>query len=76
MSNQYEFLTRWRVEGTCGEVADVLSDALDLPRWWPSVYLHVEELTPADANGLGRRVRLHTKGWLPYTLIWEFVLVE
>ena len=22
-------------------------------------------------DGLGRRVRLHTKGWLPYTLHWE-----
>ena len=76
MSNQYAFLTHWRVEGTCGEVADVLGDALDLPRWWPSVYLRVEELRPADANGLGRRVRLHTKGWLPYTLTWEFELVE
>ena len=36
MSNQYEFLTRWRVEGTCGEVADILGDPLALPRWWPS----------------------------------------
>src|SRR3954470_3520648 len=76
MSNQYEFLTRWRVEGTCGEVADVLGDPLELPRWWPSVYLHVEELRPPDAGGLGRRVRLHTKGWLPYRLTWEFELVE
>ena len=76
MSNQYEFLTRWRVEGTCGEVADILGDPLELPRWWPSVYLHVAELRPADANGLGRRVRLHTKGWLPYTLTWEFEIVE
>ncbi len=36
----------------------------------------VEELRPPDANGLGRRVRLHTKGWLPYTLTWEFEIVE
>jgi len=76
MSNQYEFVTRWRVEGTCGEVADILGDPLELPRWWPSVYLQVEELRPADANGLGRRVRLHTKGRLPYTLTWEFEIVE
>ena len=76
MSNQYEFLTHWRVEGTCGEVADVLGDPLDLPRWWPSVYLAVEELRPADTSGLGRRVRLHTKGWLPYTLTWDFETVE
>jgi hypothetical protein len=76
MSNQYAFLTRWRVEGTCGEVADILSDPLDLPRWWPAVYLGVEELAAGDANGLGRRIRLHTKGWLPYTLTWEFTIVE
>jgi hypothetical protein len=74
--NEYHFLSQWRVEGTCGEVADVLGDPLALPRWWPSVYLDVQELRPPDANGVGRRVRLHTKGWLPYTLKWEFVVAE
>jgi hypothetical protein len=75
-SNEYHFLTNWRVEGTCGEVADVLGDPLSLARWWPSVYLDVHELRPADADGVGRRVRLHTRGWLPYTLKWEFEVVE
>ena len=75
-SHEYHFITRWRVEGTCGEVADVLGDPLELPRWWPSVYLSVEELEPPGSDGLGRRLRLHTKGWLPYTLSWEFVVVE
>ena len=72
MNNDYHFISRWRVEGTCGEVADILGDPLALPRWWPSVYLRVDELRPPDARGLGRRVRLGTKGWLPYTLEWEF----
>ncbi|HEY7287257.1 MAG TPA: SRPBCC family protein [Vicinamibacterales bacterium] len=76
MSNTYHFVTRWRVEGTCGEVADVLGDPLALPRWWPSVYLSVTEIRPPDANGLGRRVALLTKGWLPYTIAWEFEVVE
>jgi hypothetical protein len=71
-SNDYHFVTRWRVEGTCGEVADVLGDPLALARWWPSVYLEVDELEPPDEHGLGRRVRLRTKGWLPYTIRWEF----
>jgi hypothetical protein len=75
-SHQYEFLSRWRVEGTCGEIADILGDAPALARWWPSVYLNVEELQPPDAHGIGRRVRLHTKGWLPYTITWEFEIVE
>ena len=75
-ANEYHFITHWRVEGTCGEIADVLGDPLGLTRWWPAVYLAVEEIRPPDARGLGRRVRLHTKGWLPYTLKWEFEVVE
>jgi hypothetical protein len=74
--NEYAFLSRWRVEGTCGEVADILGEPLALARWWPAVYLRVDELRPADAHGLGQRVRFHTKGWLPYTLTWESEVVE
>jgi hypothetical protein len=107
VSNAYHFISQWRVEGTCGEVADVLGDPLSLRRWWPSVYLDVWEVRPPDAerprperggganrgdavapresergwgpessNRSGRRVKLHTKGWLPYTLQWEFEVVE
>jgi polyketide cyclase/dehydrase/lipid transport protein len=75
-SNRYEFITHWRVEGTCGEVADVLGDPQGLPRWWPSVYLDLEEIRPPDERGLGHRVRVRTKGWLPYTIRWEFEVVE
>ena len=77
--NEYHFISHWRVEGTCGEVADVLGEPLALPRWWPSVYLDVWELRPPINNvgsGVGRRVKLHTKGWLPYTLRWQFEVVE
>jgi|SRR4051794_33083948 hypothetical protein len=75
-ANQYHFVTRWETEGTCGEIADVLGDPLALPRWWPSVYLDAWEVRPGEARGVGRRVKLHTKGWLPYTLRWEFEVVE
>jgi hypothetical protein len=75
-SNNYQFITHWRVEGTCREVADVLKEAKDLPRWWPSVYLDVKEIEPGDENGVGRVASLHTKGWLPYTLRWQFRVTE
>jgi hypothetical protein len=74
--NDYHFISQWRVEGTCGEVADILGDPVALARWWPSVYLEVEEIEPPNAAGVGRRMRLLTKGWLPYTIRWEFVVVE
>jgi hypothetical protein len=76
MTNEYHFITRWRVEATCGEVADIIGDPLALPQWWPSVYLSVTELRPGGPDGVGRRARLHTKGWLPYTLKWDLETVE
>lgn len=45
-ATSYRFVTEWDLVGTAREVADVLSDPLELPRWWPSVYLAVAELTP------------------------------
>jgi hypothetical protein len=75
-ANAYRFVTRWRVQGTCGEVADILGDPLALPRWWPSAYLDVRELRAPDARGVGRRVQLVTKGFLPYTIRWEFEVVD
>ncbi len=71
-SHEYAFVTHWRVQSSCQEISDVLGNAPDLARWWPSVYLEVKELQPGDANGIGKVVDLFTKGWLPYTLRWQF----
>jgi hypothetical protein len=75
-SNNYHFITRWQVQGAVEEVADILGDAALLSRWWPSVYLKVEILEPGDEQGVGRVVSLYTKGWLPYTLRWQFQVTE
>jgi len=75
-SNEYHFITNWRVEGTCEEVSDILKNATDLPRWWPSVYLDVEETKAGDKDGIGKEVSLYTKGWLPYTLRWQFRVTQ
>ncbi|MBZ0286242.1 MAG: SRPBCC family protein [Anaerolineae bacterium] len=75
-SNDYHFVTHWRVQAPIQEVVDILSDAESLPRWWPSVYLEVRELRKGDSSGIGKRIALHTKGWLPYTLRWQFDVTE
>src|SRR5579859_6224304 len=75
-TRDYVFITRWRVEASIEEVSDILDDAPSLPRWWPSVYLEASELAPGGAGGVGRVIELFTKGWLPYTLRWSFVVTE
>ena len=49
-SNDYHFITRWRVQSTCREITEVLGDGIDLMRWWPSVYLEVKQLQKGDEN--------------------------
>lgn len=75
-SNEYHFITHWQVEGAINEVADILKAADEWPRWWPAVYLSVKVLEPGDKDGIGKVVSLHTKGWLPYTLRWQFRVTE
>jgi hypothetical protein len=69
-ANEYHFVSHWRVDATIEEVAEVLNNAPDLPRWWPSVYLNVKQAEP------GGTVELLTKGRLPYTLHWFFRVSE
>jgi hypothetical protein len=74
---EYEFLSRWRIEGTDpAAVYDIMADEEALPRWWPAVALGAKIAEPGDENGVGREVRLHMKGWLPYTLLWQYRIVE
>jgi hypothetical protein len=77
MGAEYHFVTNWKISGTTQEVAEVLGDPLGLVRWWPSVYLRVTELKPGNPEtGVGRVIDLYTKGWLPYTLRWQFEVTE
>ena len=70
--SDYHFVDRWRVEADAKEVADILEDALSLPRWWGSVYFDVKELEPGGERGIGKLISLHAGGWLPYTLRIDF----
>jgi hypothetical protein len=76
MNNEYHFITQWLVDGKVEEVSDIIGDAGSLVRWWPSVYLGVKIIEPGGVHGVGKVVSLYTKGWLPYTLRWNFRVIE
>ena len=69
-SNEYRFVTSWRVQGTAEQVFALLDNPLDYPRWWPSVWLKAELIDRGGENGSGRVVRFLSRGKLPYTLRW------
>src|ERR1700738_5002635 len=70
-------LGRDRRCGGRGEaVTDVLENTDRIARWWPSVYRECTILEHGGEHGLGRRVAVTTKGFLPYLIRWEFTVVE
>jgi len=75
-STDYHFVDRWRVEGNVEEVAEVLKDAADYPRWWRAVYLNVRVHDKGDKDGIGETGAVHAKGWLPYTIRFDYRVTD
>ena len=74
-SNDYHFITTWRIPATPEEISAVLGDAPSLPdggrrSTWRS------GARARRRAGHGKLVDLYTKGFLPYTLRWRFTVTE
>jgi uncharacterized protein YndB with AHSA1/START domain len=69
-ANVYHFVNRWHVPHPPEEVWEVLARPWEYPAWWGRVYLKAERLDGGGEPGVGTRVALVTKGWLPYQLRW------
>ena len=65
-NREYEFVDEWHVDAPPEAVFDVLADGSTYPQWWKPVYISTE----ADDGPpeLGKVVKHHFKGRLPYTL--------
>jgi len=75
-ANDYRFVTRWRLPGTVEQVSDVIGDTDTLIRVLPSLYSTAAVIEPGDEHGVGKTLRVETRGHLPYTLRWSFRVTE
>jgi hypothetical protein len=75
-SNDYHFVSRWRVRATAEQVADLLERPTEFVRWWSAVYLEVEQVAPGGPHGVGSELSLLTRGLLPYRLRWHLRITE
>ena len=73
---RFHFITQWALDAPVEEAYEIIKDSSSLSRWWPSVYLEVKTLYPGLANGVGKKVALLTRGYLPYTLRWDFEVTQ
>jgi len=65
--DRYHVVTRWHVAATVEELVEIAGEPTALPRWWPAAFLRVTSLPTRR----GARFRVHSKGWLPYTLRFD-----
>lgn len=72
----FTLITRWRVAARLEEVAAILAEPERFPDWWSEVHVSVAVLDPGGPDGVGRRVALHTRGRLAYTLRWQARVIE
>jgi hypothetical protein len=70
-THEYHVRTRWRVQATRWEIAEITRRPEDLARWWPSAFLESKTLNAAEDWAAGQEFSCHVKGWLPYTLRFE-----
>ena len=66
----YHYVSTWQLRAPIEQVWAVLNDLEHLPVWYRGVQ-QAQELTPGDAQGVGRQVRYVIKGRLPLRLAFE-----
>jgi uncharacterized protein YndB with AHSA1/START domain len=72
--NDYRFVDRWLVRAPLETAYEVVGDTLGYPRWWGEVFVSVEG--DGGPPRPGRRVRIASRGFLPYLLRWEAEVVD
>ena len=66
----YHYVSTWQLQAPIAQVWAALNDLEHLPTWYAGVQ-EAQELTPGDAQGVGRRIRYVIKGRLPLRLVFE-----
>ncbi|TNJ62104.1 polyketide cyclase [Paenibacillus hemerocallicola] len=69
-ANQYFMPTNWRIKGDIWEVYEICSNFKDYQRWWPDVYLNIQEAGTDEETG-NEVYAILSKAKLPYKLRWK-----
>ena len=70
----YQVVTSWRLRARPEEVVAIFRDPVSLERWWLAAFLQRPD-SGGDASA-PRKLSVHSKGWLPYTLRFQAVVRE
>jgi hypothetical protein len=74
--HKYTFISIWHLEATTPEVWAHLVEIEAWPTWWKGV-IHAKILERHEENyGLGSKIEMSWKSWLPYTINFVLTIIE
>ncbi|MEM7069336.1 MAG: hypothetical protein AAF478_10680 [Pseudomonadota bacterium] len=75
-SNVMRIQGKWSLHGQITDLQETLSNPQSILEWWPEAFMRSEIVHNGHENGIGRVVRVHTKGWMPHSFQFLIKLVE
>ncbi len=75
MGERYHFEDVWTIPAPIDTAWRLIDDVAGWPRWWPD-YRHVERVSTEVEHGVGVRWHARVRANLPYTLDFEFTVLE
>jgi uncharacterized membrane protein len=75
MSQQYNFISHWKVNAPIEKVWQLIYDSEKWPHWWKSV-VSVKELNKGDERGIGSIRMYKMRSPMLYTLSFNMELTE
>jgi uncharacterized protein YndB with AHSA1/START domain len=75
MSENYEFVTIWRLDAPLEQVWNEIKHSENWPQWWKGV-LQIKELKAGDENGVGSIRHSMWKSALPYKLEFDMEIMR
>lgn len=64
------------VRAKAEELSELVLDANQMPRWVQQVFMRCEVINKGAPDGLGLCLRIHSKGWLPHSFLFNVSVIE
>ena len=73
---KYRIVSKWKVRGDKATVAEIFRDTSNIQNWWRATFLKTKVLSEGQNGEIGKIVRVHAKGWAPFSMRFWFLVRE
>jgi len=72
----FDIRHQWQLRCAPEELSEIILDTNCYAQWCARILLNCEIVETGDKQGRGLSIRVHTKGWLPYSFLFDVKIVD